>query len=66
MEQGHVSYTNGETIASGDSLYQGYSEVVPWLHRGRTVIQLRWGHDPTKGRPKEYRGCSEGNLNVAG
>ena len=66
MERGHVSYTTGETITPGDSLYQGYSEVVVGSYRGRTVIRPRWGHDTSEGRPREYRGCSEGNLNMAG
>ena len=38
MERGRVSYTNGETIASGDSLYRGYSEVVPGSYRGNLNV----------------------------
>ena len=66
MERGRVSYTNGETIAPGDSLYQGYSEVVPGLYRGRTVIRPRWGRDPSEGRPREYQGCSKGETQRGG
>ena len=49
MEWGRVSYTNGETITSG----------VPC-----TEDTPREGRDPTKVVPREYQGCSEGNLNV--
>ena len=54
MERGRVSYTNGETIASGGSLYRGYSEVVLCLHRGKVVIRPRKGRDLIDEGPREY------------
>ena len=59
---GRVSYTNGETVAPGDSLYRGYSGVIPKEGRDPTEVEA-------EGVPRLFRGGTGivlRNLNVAG